>query len=80
MFAPWKESYNKPRQHIKKERHHFADKDLYSQSYGISGSHVQMWVGTYTRLSTKEWMLSNGDGWEDSRESLELQGDKTSQS
>ena len=27
MFAPWKESYEKPRQSIKKQRHHFADKD-----------------------------------------------------
>ena len=32
------------------------------------------------KLSTKEWILSNGDAGEDSRESLELQGDKTSQS
>ena len=30
-------------QHIKKQRHHFADKDLSSQSYGFSSSHVQMW-------------------------------------
>ena len=29
--------------HIKKQRHHFADKDLYIQSYGFSSSHVQMW-------------------------------------
>ena len=28
--------------HIKKQRHHFADKGLYSQSYGFSSSHVQM--------------------------------------
>ena len=26
MFAPWKENYDKPRQHIKKQRHHFATK------------------------------------------------------
>ena len=32
MFAPWKESYDKPRQCIKKQRHHFADKVLYSQT------------------------------------------------
>ena len=38
--APWKKSYDKPRQHIKKQRHHFADKDPYSQSYGFSSSHV----------------------------------------
>ena len=41
-LASWKESYDKPRQHIKKQRHHFADKGTYSQSYGFSSSHVQM--------------------------------------
>ena len=35
QLAPWKESYNKPRQCIKKQRHHFANKGLYSQSYGF---------------------------------------------
>ena len=39
-LAPWKKSYDKPRQHIKKERHYFANKDLYNQSYGFSSSHV----------------------------------------
>ena len=29
--APWKKSYDQPRQHIKKQRHYFADKSLYSQ-------------------------------------------------
>ena len=29
MLAPWKESYDKPRQHIKKQRYHFANKGLY---------------------------------------------------
>ena len=43
MLAPWKESYDKPRQHIKKQRHHFAYKGPYSQSYGFSSSHVLMW-------------------------------------
>ena len=33
MLAPWKKSYDKPRQHIKKQRHPFVDKALYSQSY-----------------------------------------------
>ena len=37
-----KESYDKPGQHIKKLRHHLADKGLNSQSYGSSSSHVQM--------------------------------------
>ena len=34
-LAPWKESYDQPRQHIKKQRHHFADK-------GPSSSHAWM--------------------------------------
>ena len=55
MFAPWKESYDKPRQHIKKQRHHFADKGPYSQSYGLSSSHVQMWDLEHT----EGWMLKN---------------------
>ena len=38
MLAPWKESYDKPRQYIKKQRHNFADKGLYNQSYGFSSS------------------------------------------
>ena len=40
--ASWKKSYDKPRQHIKKETHHFADKGAYSQSYGFYSSHVWM--------------------------------------
>ena len=39
----WKESYDKPRQCIKEQKHHFADKGLYSQSYDFSRSHVHMW-------------------------------------
>ena len=41
-FTLWKESNDKPRQHIKKQRHYFANKDLPSQSYGFSSSHVWM--------------------------------------
>ena len=41
-FAPWKNSYVKPRQYFKKQRHHFANKGLYSQSYDLSISHV--WI------------------------------------
>ena len=33
--APWKKSYDKPKQHIAKQRNHFVDKALYSQSYGF---------------------------------------------
>ena len=41
-LTPWKESYDQPRQHIKKQRQYFTDKGLYSQSYGFSSSHVWM--------------------------------------
>ena len=41
-LASWKKSYGKPRQHIKKQRHHCANKGPYSQSYGFSSSHVQV--------------------------------------
>ena len=56
MLAPWKKSYGKPRQHIKKQRHHFADKGPYSQSYGFSSSHVWMWELDYKEgLALKNW-------------------------
>ena len=42
MLAPWKKSYDQPRQHIKKQRHYFANKGSSSQSYGFSSSYVQM--------------------------------------
>ena len=44
ILAPWKKSYDKPRQHIKKQRHHFAYKGSHSQGYCFSSSHVQMWT------------------------------------
>ena len=47
-----KKSYEQPRQHVKKQRHYFANKGLYSRSYGFSSSHVQMWE------------LENKEGWE----------------
>ena len=37
-------SYDKPRQHIKKKRHHLADKGPYSQSYGFFSSHCERWT------------------------------------
>ena len=46
MLAPWKKSYEKPRQSIKKQKHHLANKGTYSQSYDFSSSHVQMWMFT----------------------------------
>ena len=40
--TPWKESYDQPRQHIKKQRHFFVNKGLSSQGYGFSTGHVWM--------------------------------------
>ena len=42
LLAPWKESYDQPRQHIKKQRHYFANKGPSSQGYGFSSGHVWM--------------------------------------
>ena len=59
MLAPWKKSYDQPRQHIKKQRHYLADKGPSSQSYGFSSSHVWMW-----QLDHKEsWVLKNWCFW-----------------
>ena len=56
MLAPWKESYDQPRQHIKKQRHHFANKGPSSQSYGFSSSHVWMWELNYKQSwAPKNW-------------------------
>ena len=56
MLAPWMKSYVKPRQHIKKQRHYFADKGLSSQSYGFSSGHVRMWELDYKEsLVLKNW-------------------------
>ena len=41
-LTPWKKSYDQPRQHIKKQRHYFANKRPSSQGYGFSSSHVWM--------------------------------------
>ena len=41
-LAPWKKSYDQPRQHIEKQRHYFGNKGPSTQSYGFSGSHVQV--------------------------------------
>ena len=59
MLAPWKQSYDQPRKHIKKQRHYFVYKGPSSQSYGFSSSHVWMWD-----LDHKEgWTLKNWCFW-----------------
>ena len=79
-LALWMKSYDQPRQHVEKQRHYFAYKGQYSESYGFPSGHVWMW-----ELDHKEgWALKNWCFWtvllEDSWESLGLQGEQTSPS
>ena len=57
MLAPWEKSYDQPRQHIKKQKHYFADKILSIESYGFSSGHVWMWELDHKERSAEELML-----------------------
>ena len=59
LLAPWNKSYGQPRQHIKKQKHYFANKGLSSQSYGFSSSHVWMWELDYK----ESWVPKNWWFW-----------------
>ena len=59
MLAPWKKSYDQPRQYIKKQRHYFANKGPSNQSYDFSSSHVWMWGLDYE----ESWALKNWCFW-----------------
>ena len=58
-LAPWRKSYDQPGQHIKKQRHYFANKGPFGQSYGFSSSHVWMWELDYK----ESWALKNWCSW-----------------
>ena len=59
MLTPWKESYDQPRQCIKKQRHYFVNKGPSGQGYGFSSGHVWMW-----ELDCEEsWALKNWCFW-----------------
>ena len=58
-LTPWKESYDQPRQHNKKQRHYFANNGPSSQGYGLSNSHVWMWELYYK----ESWVLKNWCFW-----------------
>ena len=61
MLAPWKESYDQPRQHIRKQRHYLANKTPSSQSHGFSSSHIWMWDLHYEESwVTKNWCFWTG--------------------
>ena len=53
------EIYDQTRQHIKKQRHYFANKGTSSQSYGFSSNHVWMWELDYE----ESWVLKNWWFW-----------------
>ena len=56
MLTPWKESYDQPRQHIKKQRHYFTNQVPSSQGYGFSSGHVWMWELDYKESwAPKNW-------------------------
>ena len=59
MLAPWKKSYEQPRQHVKKQRHSFVNKGPSSQGYGFSSSHVWMWELDYK----ESWVPKNWCFW-----------------
>ena len=59
MLAPWEKSYDQPRQHIRKQRHYFANKGPSSQSSGFSSSDVWMWELDYK----ESWVLKNWCFW-----------------
>ena len=59
MLTLWKKSYDQSRQHIKKQRHYFANKGPSSQSYGFSSGHVCMWELDYK----ESWVLKNWHFW-----------------
>ena len=59
MRTPWKESYDQPRQHIKKQKHYFANKGLSNQRFGFSSGHVWMWELDYK----ESWVWKNWYFW-----------------
>ena len=59
MLTPWKKSYDQTRQHIKKQRHYFANKSPSSQSYGFPSSCVWMWELDYQ----ESWVVKNWYFW-----------------
>ena len=59
MLIPWKETYNQPRQHIKKQRHYFVNKGPSSQEYGFSSSLIWMWELDYK----ESWVQKNWWFW-----------------
>ena len=61
MLAPWKKSYDQCKQHIKKQRHYFANKGLSSQTYGFSSSRV--WMIELDCKESEHWRIDAFELW-----------------
>ena len=59
MLTPWEKSYDQARQHVKKQRHYFANKGPSSPGYGSSSGHVWMWELDYR----ESWVSKNWCCW-----------------
>ena len=70
-LAPWNKRYDKPRQHIKKQRHYFTNKGPYSQSYGFSISMYGCKSQTIKNAEHEELKFFNCGVEEDSWEFLD---------
>ena len=85
MFASWKESSDKPRQHIEKQTHQFANKGPYSQNYGFSSSKYgcECWTikkAEHWRIYAFElwcWRRLLRGPWTAKRSNQSIQGKKT---
>ena len=58
-LAPWRKSYAQPRQHVKKQRHYFADKGLSTKLWFFQWSCMDVRVGPERKLSSEELVLLN---------------------
>ena len=61
MLTPWKESYDQPRQHIKKQRHYFANKGPSSRGYGFSV--VMYGCESWTIKKAEHWRIDAFELW-----------------
>ena len=61
MLAPWKKSYDQPRQHITKQKHYFTNKGPFSQGYGFSSSYV--WMLRMTVKKAEHWRIDAFELW-----------------
>ena len=65
MPTAWKKNYDQPRQHMKKQRHYFANKGPSCEGYDFPVV-MDVRVGLYIKLSAEEFMLLNCGVGEDS--------------